>query len=151
NHELRMVSRTCREPAIGRVNIPLEATIFQDNELRRGTHVNERGVAFEASKIVYSQTRWSLRYEYRISDCIIEKANDVCAHLKLGALTPGLDRTIGKINISSLTPTFFWDRRDDPINPSRGFFTSASVQYAFPILGADADFFKEFTQASWYL
>ena len=151
NKQRREAFLTYREPTIGRFDIPVQATIFDDNELRRGAHVSERGISIEASRVVFTQTRWSLRYEYRLSDCIIEKADDVCARAKAGTLTPGFDRTIGKINISSLTPTFFWDRRDDQLNPHRGFFTSASIQYALPMIRADANFLKEFTQGSWYL
>ena len=75
----------------------------------------------------------------------------IVRHQALHALLPGVDRSITNIRISSLTPTFFWDRRDDPLDPHRGFFTSASVQYAFKALNADAHFLKEFTQGSWYL
>ena len=144
---------TYREPAIGRFDIPVQFSIFNNNLLRRGAQVTERGVSVEASKVAYEQTRWSLRYEYRLSDCKIQSETppDVCALLKKGVLTPGLDRTIGKVNMSSLTPTFFWDKRDDPLNPTRGFFTSASLEWAFPISRADADLLKQFAQASWYL
>ncbi len=143
---------TYREPAIGRYDVPIQATIFDTKQLRRGALVNERGFSVEASKVAFSQTRWSLRYEYRLSECVIQSnKDDVCALLAQGVLPPGLDRTIGGINISSITPTFFWDRRDDPINPTRGFFTSASVHYAFPFIRANANLLKEFTQGSWYL
>src|SRR5206468_1662459 len=64
---------------------------------------------------------------------------------------PGIDRTLTNVKISSLTPTFFWDKRDDPLDPHRGFFTNASVEYAFRALAADANFLKEFAQASYYL
>jgi outer membrane protein insertion porin family len=140
---------TFREPAIGRFDIPVQVSIFQSNDLRRGAQVNERGFSIEASRVAFERTRWSLRYEYRLSDCTAND-DDVCARLKRGVLTPGFDRTIGKINISSLTPTFFWDNRDDPVNPTRGFFTSASLRYAFPIVRADANLLKEFVQGSWY-
>jgi outer membrane protein insertion porin family len=55
------------------------------------------------------------------------------------------------IQISSITPTFFWDRRDDVVTPHRGFFTSASIEYAFPVISADANFVKEFVQGAWYV
>jgi outer membrane protein assembly complex protein YaeT len=151
NSERQEVFLTYREPAVGRFSLPIQATLFRSNNLRRGAHLIESGASVEASKVAFEQTRWSLRYEYRIADCVVEVPEDVCARLSNGTLTPGFDRTIGSIKISSLTPTFFWDRRDDPLNPTRGFFTSASVQYAFPVLGADANFLKGFTQGSWYL
>jgi outer membrane protein insertion porin family len=56
-----------------------------------------------------------------------------------------------KTNISSITPTFFWDRRDDALDPHHGFLTTASVQYAFPIFRAKTSFLKEFVQGAWYL
>ena len=152
NQERREHVLTYREPAIGRFDVPVQASIFQNNEIRRGARVVEKGVSVEASRVAFEQTRWSIRYEYRLSDCkVTTGTNDVCSLLSQGVLTPGLDRTIGTINISSLTPTFFWDRRDDALNPTRGFFTSASLQYAFPFVSADANLLKGFAQGSWYL
>jgi outer membrane protein insertion porin family len=111
--------------------------------------LRQRGSFIEATKVARWQTRWSLRYEYRLSDCIVEKLGDVCDQARLFLLP--VDRTIANVKISSLTPTFFWDKRDDAIDPHRGFYTSASVQYAFPLLTANANFLKEFTQGTWYL
>lgn len=142
---------TYREPSIGPFNVPIQVTAFQSDTLRRGAHLRQRGTFIEATRLARYQTRWSLRYEYRISQCIIDKpTGDVCS-LLANALLPGYDRTFANIKISSLTPTFFWDRRDDSIDPHRGFFTSSSLEYAFKALNADARFLKEFTQASWYL
>jgi outer membrane protein assembly complex protein YaeT len=141
---------TYREPFVGPWAVPVQLTVFQSDALRRGAHLRQRGTFLEASKVVRLQTRWSLRYEYRIANCIVEKAGDVCDRAQ-NVLLPGVDRSITNINISSITPTFFWDRRDDALDPHRGFFTSASIEYAFRALSADAHFLKEFTQGSWYL
>jgi outer membrane protein assembly complex protein YaeT len=142
---------TYREPFLGRFAMPLQVTVFKADTLRQGAHLQERGTFIEATKVAAAQTRFSLRYEYRISKCVIETdINDVCA-LAAEALIPGLDRSITNVKISSLTPTFFWDRRDDPFDPHRGFLSSASVEYAFRAFAADAHFLKEFAQASWYL
>ena len=141
---------TYREPFIGPWSMPLQMTVFQADTLRQGARIRQRGTFIEATKLARYQTRFSLRYEYRISQCVIENPDDVCA-LAAEALLPGFDRSITNIKISSLTPTFFWDRRDDPLDPHRGFLSSASVEYAFRALAADAHFLKEFTQGSWYL
>jgi len=141
---------TYREPFVGPWQIPVQVTIFQSDALRRGAHLRQRGTFIEGSKVAQLQTRWSVRYEYRISDCLIESPGDVCDQA-LHALLPGIDRSITNIRISSITPTFFWDRRDDSLDPHRGFFTSTSIEYAFRALSADAHFMKEFTQGSWYL
>jgi outer membrane protein insertion porin family len=141
---------TYREPFIGSHSIPVQFTIFQSNTLRRGAQLRQRGSFIEATKVARWQTRWSLRYEYRVSECLVQRAGDVCDQIK-SSLLPGLDRSITNIRISSLTPTFFWDKRDDAIDPHRGFYTSASTEYAFRALSADARFLKEFTQGTWYL
>jgi outer membrane protein insertion porin family len=141
---------TYREPFLGPWAMPVQVTAFQVDTLRQGAHIRQRGTFVEATKVARYQTRFSLRYEYRISQCLIEHADDVCSQVA-EAFVPGLDRSIANVKISSLTPTFFWDRRDDPIDPHRGFLSSASVEYAFRALAADAHFLKEFTQAAWYL
>jgi outer membrane protein assembly factor BamA len=100
----------------------------------------------EMSKVAREQTRWSIRYDYILSECI---SGDVCTEIE-NALVPGLDRSIANIKKASITPSFFWDNRDDPFNPHRGSFASASVSYAFRAFAADANFVKEFVQGSWY-
>ena len=141
---------TFREPFIFNYDLPLQLTIFQNDERRRGAHIRERGGFVEATKVYRAQTRWSARYEYRIGDCIVEKTvGDICSLAEM-ALLPGYDRSITDIKISSITPTFFWDHRDDAIDPHRGFLTSASLEYAFPFAQATASFTKEFVQAAYY-
>jgi outer membrane protein assembly complex protein YaeT len=138
---------TFREPFLGPYNIPLQLTVFQSDNQRSGARLVQRGMFIEATRVARYQTRWSARYEYRISDC---KSGELC-ELAKQALLPGIDRSITNVKISSVTPTFFWDKRDDPLDPHRGFFTSASTEYAFRALAAEAHFLKEFAQASYYL
>ncbi|MEA2416497.1 MAG: outer membrane protein insertion porin family, partial [Thermoanaerobaculia bacterium] len=144
---------TYREPFIGRFDLPIQITAFQSDDYRPHTHIVQRGGFIEATRVARFQTRWSLRYEYRVATCKINKNNpegDLC-NLAQTVLLPGLDRNATNVAISSVTPTFFWDKRDDSINPHRGFFTTASAEYAFPLIAANARFLKEFTQTSWYL
>jgi outer membrane protein assembly factor BamA len=142
---------TYREPFISRWNVPLQLQIFQsDDSTRPGATIEQRGVSIEASKVALERTRWSVRYEYKISKC---KLGDLCAKLDPDEEIPveSLDPSLRNIQISSITPTFFWDTRDDILNPHRGFFTSASVEYAFPLFAADAGFLREFLQGALYL
>lgn len=141
---------TFREPFIFNFDIPLQLTIFQSDEKRRGAHLVQRGSFLEASKVTRYQTRWAARYEYKIGDCVInpKDPNDLCSQAAR-AIIPA-DRTVTNVRISSVTPTFFWDKRDDAIDPHRGFFTSASIEYAFPIVSAHAKFLKEFAQVTYY-
>lgn len=140
---------TYREPFISKWNIPVQLQIFQsDDSTRLGTRIVQRGVSLEASKVALERTRWSLRYEYKISEC---SGGEVCTHLENDDPIEGLDPSLRNIKISSITPTFFWDTRDDILDPHRGFFTSASVEYAFPLFRAEAGFLREYLQGAWYL
>lgn len=141
---------TYREPFVGRYDVPVQISIFQtDDGTVRDRRVRQRGTSIEASKVAGLRTRWSLQYQYKISECV---SGELCERAdEIGAVIPGLDRALLDIQISSITPTFFWDRRDDIIDPHRGFFTSASVEYAFPLFSAEAHFAKLFTQGAWYL
>lgn len=140
---------TYREPFISRWNVPLQVQIFQsDDSTRLGTKILQRGTSIEALKVARLQTRWSLRYEYKTSRC---EGGSICVEIEKGNPVPSLDRSLLNIQISSFTPTFFWDTRDDILDPHRGFFTSASVEYAFPFINADAGFWKEYLQGAYYI
>lgn len=138
---------TYREPYVGPFDIPLTFTIFQSTRSIRENKLQSRGAFVEATRVAGYQTRWSVRYEYRLSKCVDGPLCDLADT----ALFPGIDRSVTNVKISSITPTFFWDRRDDVVDPHRGFFTSASLEYAFRALAAEASFFKEFVQASYFL
>jgi outer membrane protein insertion porin family len=138
---------TYREPFIGRYNVPVQLTVFQtDDATRKETRLLQRGMSIEASRVSGYRTRWSLQYQYKISECIEGLLCD-----EQNIISPGGDRSFLNIQISSITPTFFWDKRDDVIDPHRGFFTSASVEYAFPLFSAKANFTKQFVQGAWYI
>jgi outer membrane protein insertion porin family len=138
---------TYREPFVGPWQVPVDVSVFQTNDLRRGSRIRQRGMFVEMSKVAFEETRWSIRYDYILSACV---EGSVCDQIK-NSLVPGLDRNIANIKKASITPSFFWDNRDDPFNPHRGSFASASVAYAFRAFAADANFVKEFVQGSWYL
>ncbi len=50
-----------------------------------------------------------------------------------------VDREFFPSYITSLTYSYALDRRDDPINPSRGWFFSASLEKYFSVLGTSVD------------
>lgn len=133
---------TYREPFTFRFNVPTQLTLFQSEEQISTAFVTGIGAFVEASRVVREQTRWSLRYEYRLVDCD-ERDDDtpVCSELR---------REQQDVAISSIAPTFFWDRRDDALNPHRGFFANASLEYAFPFIDARTSFVKGFAQSAWY-
>lgn len=133
-----------REPFIGEWDIPVQVTAFRSEEERSGRHFERLGTFVEASRVLGETVRWSTRYEYRRVDC--EELID--ARVPCGDPSSPIEER--EVSISSVTPNVFWDRRDDPLNPFRGMFASASLEYAFPLFAAQTTFLKGFTQGAWY-
>jgi outer membrane protein insertion porin family len=140
---------TYREPFTFNSDIPTQITIFRtDEDNQKGARIEIFGTFVEASKILYERTRLALRYEYKLANCV---EGVLCDELASGVPIPEIPRQDQEIAISSITPSWFWDRRDDAFNPRDGYFASASLEYAFPFRQAEADFLKTFAQTSWYL
>jgi outer membrane protein insertion porin family len=138
---------TYREPFTFGSDIPTQFTIFQTDEFREGARIETLGTFIEASRVAFEKTRWALRYEYKLVRCAEGALCDAAG----GEIPiPGLPRTEQEIQISSITPSFFWDDRDDPFNPRRGSYASLSVEWAEPIRQATAHFLKGYAQGSWY-
>jgi outer membrane protein assembly factor BamA len=63
-------------------------------------------------------------------------------------LIPLRDR---EVNITSLSSTIILDYRNDPFNPTDGFFLSSNVKWAFNLFSKDKTFLKGYFQSSFYL
>jgi outer membrane protein insertion porin family len=70
-----------------------------------------------------------------------------------GGLTPSLDpidREFLAIHISSVSPSFVRDARDNSIDPTQGTYLSTEFQWATKIIGSGTNFVKWFNQAQYY-
>ncbi len=54
------------------------------------------------------------------------------------------------VNIARLTTTALYDTRNDLVSPTRGMFTSSSLEYSAPGLGSDLDFLKYLAQQRYF-
>jgi outer membrane protein insertion porin family len=133
---------TFNQPYLGERPIELTSTVFweelDDEDL--SFDVTRYGARSEAVR-VFGDRRVSLGVDYREVET---------------SVTPGLptteeERQNQPYQLTSLVPSFFWDRRDDPIAPNRGWSTLAQLQYAFPAFNTDAEFLKLFAQQTQYL
>jgi len=127
------------QPTFLRRNLPITYTIFQQEEERESFTVENLGGQMALTKD-FPSLRLGLIYDYRLVDLSAE------------TIDPGeVERELRELEISSLTPNLFLDRRDDPLEPTRGWTTALQLEYAFPFLSADADFLKLFWQQTHYL
>ncbi len=139
-----------REPFILGYDLPTQITVFKEEELRADekAKIESLGTSVEMTRIVRDQFRWSLRYEYRLNECV---SGELC-ELATGAIPiEGLEPEEQEIEISSITPSVFWDRRNDAVNPTEGFYVGSSLEYAFPLYSAETNFLKGYLQSTVYL
>ena len=125
-----------REPRLPRLDVPAFAAVYRTAEDFDTWSQRREGVWFEVGDRIRQPHRWWFRTEYqRVAP---DAPDDILSEL---------EREQQQIRILSLTPTYEWDTRDDLLLPSRGQMASASLTWATPWFGADADFLK--LQAGW--
>jgi len=129
-----------RQPYIGNLHAEFLTTVYDEHEDRPDFSVDRRG-----GQILLGRElgRWTLQafLSYRLVEL---QALDAYFNSEIP-----LDSRNGRV--ASVTPTVAYDRRDDPLDPTRGWNSSLQLEYAFPALAADAHFLKLFGQATAYL
>lgn len=142
--DLRGNSRDARfrliydQPTLGFLKAPVTYSLFRQRDERESFTVDDLG-----AQIALTQDWRGLHlgwvYDYRLVDLSAE------------SLDPAqLERQDRELEISSISVNLLVDRRDDPIDPTRGFSTSLQLEHAFPFVGAEVDFLKVFWQQTHY-
>jgi outer membrane protein insertion porin family len=127
------------QPYAGRYPVPLTYSLFGFREGKDAYDVERWGGRVEAAKLL-TDRRVSLIYDYRIVDTTPK-----------GIVVPLSEREDRPYQLSSLIPSFLWDRRNDPVLATRGWSSFAQLQWTFPALGTDGDFLKLFLQQTQYV
>ncbi len=130
-----------RQPFLGRLEWPVSYSLFRIEETRGSFDSKRRGVQVEAQR-----RRRSDRYGLLLSYRQVEVANPDAALQRLE-----IDRELREVEILSLGPSLFFDRRDDPFDPRRGWSSNLLLEYALPAAGADSEFVKLFGQQTAHL
>jgi translocation and assembly module TamA len=89
---------------------------------------------------VFTDRRVSLGIEHRVVDLDLDRA----------AAANTIESEDQRYRILDLVPSFFWDRRNDLISPSRGWTSLVQLQYAFPSDLTDVELLKAFVQQTQY-
>jgi len=124
---------TYRQPYLGRFPLELRSTVYREFEDRPAFDVLRRGFQLSLQRSFQDLRLW-LAYDYRIVDL---EAFDERADIPRESLNA---------RVASLAPTFLLDRRDDPIDPRRGWSANGQLELAAPLFDADAEFVKLFAQ-----
>ncbi len=127
-----------RQPYLGPVPLEFRGTVYRESENHPDFDVSRRGLQLGVQRS-FGRLLASLQYDYRI------------VALDSGVAQTEIPLVSRDARVASLSPVAFYDRRDDPIDPKRGWSLSASLERAFPAFSADSDFRKEFGQATGYV
>jgi outer membrane protein insertion porin family len=128
-------------PFLGDLRLPLSFALYLREEYRPSFDVRERGGQLSFTRD-FENGRLSLLYDYRLVDLFIPD----------DAPPPDepIEREDTDVEISSITPDLLYDRRDDPVDPTKGYSSNVRLEWAAPAFQADADFLKLFLQQTAY-
>lgn len=135
---------TFNQPYLGEHPVSLTSNLYYEEEAPsdRPYEVTRYGARIEAVR-VYGNHRYSLGFDYRIVEPSVDP----------GIASNQIERLDQPYYVTSFVPSFFLDRRDDPISPTRGWSSLAQVQYAFPVpaFSTDTEYLKVFLQQTQYV
>ncbi|MBI2215621.1 MAG: outer membrane protein assembly factor BamA [Acidobacteria bacterium] len=138
---------TFQEPFTFNQNMPTQVSVFQDDELKDDVLLERRGMFVELSKLLRRDLRVALRYDYRVVNYTCDASLD---EEQCNTQIVLIGQEEKEDTIASVTQTVFWDRRNDVLDPKKGFLVLGSLEYAFPVFSAEPKFLKGYLQANWY-
>ena len=130
------------EPYLFNFDVPLTLAVFASREPIQDIDIERFGVFLESAR-QFGALRVGLRYSYQqiaptnpqdLSTIVLEK----------------FPRSAFPIKQSAIGPSFLYDRRDDVLNPQKGYYVTVAGGYAFPFLNADAHYGKVSGQGAWF-
>jgi outer membrane protein insertion porin family len=132
------------EPFAFNTDVPLNFVGFVSRTPIQDVNIESIGGYVESAKLVTRYLRMGLRYEYQESGP--QNPEDLS--------TIELERfpkTAFPIQQSAIGPSVFYDRRDDILDPHRGYYWTIAGKYAFPLVSEDdARYGKVSGQAAWF-
>jgi outer membrane protein insertion porin family len=137
-----------REPWLfDRPNLPFNA--YLKNEKREVINIDTKDLLYKIDKTSFvagvemklsRNAKAGLNYEYSIND-----TSEVDPDVILSR-----DDT-GTLGIGSISPSMFYDTRDDPFEPSSGSLNGIAMKFASRLYLSETEFIKGTFQSSWYL
>ena len=114
---------------------PLGVTLFSGREVRQGFSVERRGALLD-------MRLFGLSMPGRRAEVSLVLGRKDVSLFDVAISPEKVPRDQRSVSLLSAVGTGIYDRRDDPLNPSRGFRVRTSVEYAVPALAAEASFVK---------
>ncbi|MDX1503298.1 MAG: POTRA domain-containing protein [Thermoanaerobaculia bacterium] len=130
-----------QQPFLAGRELPTTVSLFSIQEAQESFDSVRRGVQARMDRL---GDRVDLRLLASFRMVEVENADPALEPLEI-------DRDLREVDLASVSPGLVIDRRDDPIDPSRGWTASLQAEWAFPLLSARTRFLKLFGQQTGYL
>ncbi|MFQ6037478.1 MAG: POTRA domain-containing protein [Candidatus Aminicenantales bacterium] len=119
--------------------LPLETYLnaWLEREARKSFTYDRRGLSLTGIKTLSGKENMLLLTTLRFARTII---------VELNIAESEIDRRFFPFSTTSISWSYIWEMRDDPFNPTRGFFLSSAFEWAYPYLKAESEFLKSFTK-----
>lgn len=136
-----------REPWLfNKPSLPLKVFLIKEN--KRSINIDSQEVIYEIDRLSFligvekeftNRLKGNLNYEYSLVE-----TTDV----QPGVILSKEDT--GTIGISSISPSLFYDTRDNPFDPASGSFSGIVLKFASDAFQSESEFIKAILQSSWY-
>ena len=127
------------QPYLGAYLLPTRLSLFRVEEHQTSFDSNRSGVQLEVGR-QHGALRLGGLYTYKLVHTL---------HLDPSISIDQIDRELTPVEVSSVTASALYDRRDDPIDPHRGYSLASQVEYAFPLFSARERFVKVINQGTY--
>jgi outer membrane protein insertion porin family len=121
--------------------LPTTVLAWAEREARTGFTIDRRGVSLSSAKPL-SKSRLLLGS--------LSLTRTALLNVDLSNLPPDIDRRFLPYSAALASVSMSWERRDDTLNPTRGYFFSAVGEIGVPIFGTESNYQKIFLKAQLY-
>ena len=129
------------QPYLGPYKVPVRMSLFGVEEQQDSFDSRRRGLQVEIERRIGALRLGGL-YTYKIVNT---------TNLDPNLSIDEIERDLTPVQIASVTGSVLYDRRDDPIDPRRGYSLASQLEMAFPAFAADEKFLKMINQATYQM
>ncbi len=125
-------------------NVPLETYLsaWWEQEERTSFQYERQGISLSGIRAFGGSQDWTLITGLRYARTKL---------LELEIEENEIDRQFFPYSTTSLQTSVIRDRRDDPFNPTEGYFFSTALEWAYPLFDVESDFLKLFAKYQHYI
>ncbi len=126
------------QPYLLGLRMPTAILAWAEREARKSFTLDRRGVSFSAVEAL-SRSRLLLGSLSLTRTSLLD--------VDLNNLPPDIDRRFLPYSAALASVSMSWERRDDTLNPTRGYFLSAVGEVGVPVLGTESNYQKLFLKS----